>query len=203
MGSVVKVRKRPEALGGTARSDMVDSLKREKEVYDCIQIPFLRTWFHNCFSTMSKATHPWSSSRNILSPPPSFNDTTNNNTTPYSTSSLKYEVNYALKSIHLNHIADQSFVEELKNEIDILKKLDHPHIVRPMEVYQHQNQLFIVMELCAGGDLYSRDPYTEEDAARIVSCVLSAVSFMHRKNVVHRDLKVRANDFFNLLFWGK
>lgn len=187
MGSVVKVRKRPEAMGGTARSDMVDSLKREKEAHECIQIPFLGRWFHNCFSIMSKATHPWSSSRNILSSP-SFNDST----TSYSnTSSLKYEVNYALKSIHLNHISDQSFVEELKNEIEILKKLDHPHIVRPMEVYQHQHQLFIVMELCAGGDLYSRDPYIEEDAARIVSCVLSAVSFMHRKNVVHRDLKVR------------
>lgn len=42
------------------------------------------------------------------------------------------------------------------------------------------------MELCSGGDLYSRDPYTEEEAARIVSSILSAVSYMHQQGIVHR-----------------
>ena len=102
---------------------------------------------------------------------------------------------YAMKSIHLSRIADETFVEELKNEIAILKRLDHPHIVRPIETFNHRNQLFIVMELCSGGDLYSRDPYTEEEAARIVDGILSAVSYMHNKGIVHRDLK-----YENILF---
>jgi calcium-dependent protein kinase len=51
------------------------------------------------------------------------------------------------------------------------------------------------MELCSGGDLYSRDPYTEDEAARIVGSILSAVSFMHHKKIVHRDLK-----YENILF---
>lgn len=51
------------------------------------------------------------------------------------------------------------------------------------------------MEVCSGGDLYARDPYTEEEAARIVSSILSAVSYMHSKNFAHRDLK-----YENILF---
>lgn len=51
------------------------------------------------------------------------------------------------------------------------------------------------MDLCEGGDLYARDPYTEDEAARIVGAILSAVAFMHSHGVLHRDLK-----FENVLF---
>jgi len=105
------------------------------------------------------------------------------------------DYNYAMKSIHLSRVNDNNFVQELKNEIAILKKLDHPHIVKPIETFHWKNQIFIIMEVCSGGDLYSRDPYSEEEAARIISSVLSAVSYMHSNNVAHRDLK-----YENVLF---
>jgi serine/threonine protein kinase len=54
---------------------------------------------------------------------------------------------------------------------------------------------FYLQELCSGGDLYSRDPYTEEESARITSSILSAVSYMHSKGIIHRDLK-----YENILF---
>jgi calcium-dependent protein kinase len=54
---------------------------------------------------------------------------------------------------------------------------------------------FLSQELCSGGDLYSRDPYTEEESARITSSILSAVSYMHSKGIIHRDLK-----YENILF---
>lgn len=101
----------------------------------------------------------------------------------------KYEMHYAMKSIHLNRLKDEVYRLELRNEVEILKSLDHPHIVRPIETFEHHRQLCMVMEVCEGGDLYSRDPYTEEQAARIVESVLSAVAFMHARGVVHRDLK--------------
>lgn len=105
------------------------------------------------------------------------------------------DIEYAMKSIHLSRVTDDTFVQELKNEIAILKKLDHPHIVRPLETYYYKHQIFIVMEHCSGGDLYSRDPYTEEEAARIISSILSAVAYLHSNNVAHRDLK-----YENILF---
>lgn len=54
------------------------------------------------------------------------------------------------------------------------------------------------MELCTGGDLYSRDPYTENDAAKIIGKILSAVEYMHNNNIIHRDLK-----YENILFESK
>ncbi len=107
----------------------------------------------------------------------------------------KYEAYYALKSIHLNKVQDPVFVNELKNEIEVMKRLDHAHLSRLIETYEDKGQLYLVLELCSGGDLYSRDPYTEDQAARIVGSILSAVDFMHSHGIVHRDLK-----YENILF---
>lgn len=75
---------------------------------------------------------------------------------------------YGMKRIMLDRISPV-FIEELKNEIDILRNLDHPNIVRPHEVYTQKKQIYLIMELCAGGDLYTRSPYTEKQAGRITS----------------------------------
>lgn len=72
------------------------------------------------------------------------------------------------------------------NEVEILKQLDHPNIVKAMETYDYNGRLFLVLELCSGGDLYTRDPYTEDEAARIVTSLLSAVAYLHENNIVHR-----------------
>lgn len=103
-----------------------------------------------------------------------------------SSTSRERGIFYAMKSIHLSRVTDPTFIEELKNEIAILKTLDHPHVVRAIETFEHRNQIFIVMELNYGGDLYSRDPYTEEEAARITTSILSAVSYIHSMNIIHR-----------------
>ncbi|GMH78604.1 hypothetical protein TL16_g07869 [Triparma laevis f. inornata] len=91
---------------------------------------------------------------------------------------------YALKAIHLNRMTDE-FIQELKNEIDILKSLDHPNIVKPMETFNRRRQMFIIMELCSGGGF----------AAAITGKLLSAISYMHSRNITHRDLK-----FENIMF---
>jgi len=93
---------------------------------------------------------------------------------------------YALKSIQLDRIS-KTFVVELKNEIDILNAMDHPNIVKLHEVITHKKQIFLVQELCDGGDLYTRLPYTEKDSAYITGKLLSAVKYMHDHAIVHRD----------------
>jgi serine/threonine protein kinase len=110
---------------------------------------------------------------------------------------------YAMKTIQLDRIST-IYIDELYNEISILRTLDHPNIIKAIEVYHETNghmkglarkQLYIVLELCTGGDLYKRSPYSPKDAARYIDKLVSAVQYMHSMNVVHRDLK-----FENVLF---
>jgi len=82
----------------------------------------------------------------------------------------------------------------------ILKTLDHMNIINAYEVFQAKRSrtLMIVMELCTGGDLYARIPYTEQQAGRIIKQLLSAISYMHDRKIIHRDLK-----FENIVFESK
>jgi serine/threonine protein kinase len=119
---------------------------------------------------------------------------------------------YALKTIRLDQFEDsyECYLDEMKNEMDILRLMDHPNIVKAHEVFisnagattddasgtkrTHQ-QMCIVLELCVGGDLYDRLPYTEREAARIIEKVLNAVGYMHERGIVHRDLKLKISCF--------
>jgi calcium-dependent protein kinase len=101
---------------------------------------------------------------------------------------------YALKSIILSRVSDE-FIDELRNEITILQSLDHPNIVKAYEVYETSVNIYLVLEHCSGGDLYSRTPYSEKDSAKIVGKLLSAITHMHNHNITHRDLK-----FENIMF---
>lgn len=56
-------------------------------------------------------------------------------------------------------------------------------------MFESKQQIFIVMELCAGGDLYRHLPYSEKDAASITAKICSAIAYMHGRDVVHRDCK--------------
>lgn len=101
---------------------------------------------------------------------------------------------YALKMIQLDRVSPL-FLEELKNEIAILRTMDHPNIVKATEVYTYRKQIYIVMEACDGGDLYTRSPYSERQAATYMAQILSAINYMHEHSIVHRDLK-----YENVLF---
>ena len=101
---------------------------------------------------------------------------------------------YAMKRIILEKFTTE-FIDELKNEISILRDLDHPNIVKLYEVYDVKSQMYVVMDLCTGGDLWHRIPYTEKQAADITRKLVSAIAHMHDNGVTHRDLKLE-----NILF---
>ena len=103
-------------------------------------------------------------------------------------SKLSYAVKM-VKTTQLNN-KDNKFV---KQEIDILRQLNHKNIVRLHEVYLDLSQTFLVLDFLSGGELFDdiidRSHYTETDASICIQQVLEAVSHCHDSGIVHRDLK--------------
>ncbi|EQC26131.1 CAMK/CAMK1 protein kinase [Saprolegnia diclina VS20] len=82
----------------------------------------------------------------------------------------------------------------LKSEVAALRKIqEHPNIVSLLDVFETAGDVYVVMELCTGGELFERlaekGPYSEMDCVRHVRCMAEAVAFMHANDIVHRDLK--------------
>ncbi|AFZ79295.1 protein kinase domain containing protein [Theileria equi strain WA] len=81
----------------------------------------------------------------------------------------------------------------MKREIQIMKTLDHPNIIKLLEVYEDMEYLYLVMEMCSGGELFDRivkkGSFTEQNAACIMRQIFSAISYCHKRNILHRDLK--------------
>lgn len=98
----------------------------------------------------------------------------------------------AMKIIQIaSSIKDQ--VKSLSKEINILKELDHPNIIKVFEFYSNQKNFFIINELCTGGELFDKiievKYFSERVAANIMLQLFSAVNFCHENKVIHRDLK--------------
>ena len=102
---------------------------------------------------------------------------------------------YALKTLQINRM-DPAKMQELRDEITIMKGLDHPHIVRLYDVHEEKNKMYLVMEYCEGGELFDRlfqqegGKFTECKAAQLVQKMLASIHFMHTRNICHRDLKL-------------
>merc|ERR1712224_317496 len=98
---------------------------------------------------------------------------------------------YAIKVIDKKALKGKE--DSLENEIRVLRRLDHPNVVKLLEAYESKSSVYLVMELVTGGELFDRivekGSYTEKDAADLIKQVLSAVAYMHSSGVVHRDLK--------------
>lgn len=81
----------------------------------------------------------------------------------------------------------------MKREISIMKTLDHPNIVRLLEVYEDEECLYLVMEMCSGGELFDeivrRGCFSEQYAATMMRQIFSAIAYCHGRDIIHRDLK--------------
>jgi len=84
-------------------------------------------------------------------------------------------------------------VNDMKNEINVLKDLDHANSAKIYEYFHEQGKYYIIMDLCKGGDLFdeicAREKFSESDAAVLMEHLLCVVNYCHHKNIIHRDLK--------------
>lgn len=81
----------------------------------------------------------------------------------------------------------------LHRELELLRDLDHPNIVKFYEVYQDKCYFHLVMEYCSGGEVMEKfvkeKHLTEAETAKIMSKAFSAVKYLHERGIVHRDIK--------------
>ncbi|NXB80024.1 DCLK2 kinase, partial [Donacobius atricapilla] len=81
----------------------------------------------------------------------------------------------------------------IENEVSILRRVKHPNIIMLIEEMDTPTELYLVMELVKGGDLFdaitSSTKYTERDGSAMVYNLASALKYLHGLNIVHRDIK--------------
>jgi calcium-dependent protein kinase len=99
-----------------------------------------------------------------------------------------------VRSLKTRAKVDMERPELIKQEIEIRGELDHPNIAKLHEAFEDHRNVYLVSELCQGGELFDRiieaGRITEAQAAAVMQQVLSAVHHMHGRRVCHRDLTI-------------
>ncbi|KAL2316882.1 hypothetical protein Fmac_030758 [Flemingia macrophylla] len=101
---------------------------------------------------------------------------------------------YACKTIAKRKLVNKEDIEDVKREVQIMHHLSgQPNIVELVNVYEDKHSVHLVMELCAGGELFDRiiakGHYTERAAASLLRTIVQIVHTCHSMGVIHRDLK--------------
>jgi len=96
---------------------------------------------------------------------------------------------FAIKTIVKGRVTPE-LIQELENEIEILRRLDHPHVNQLHEVMHCRRRIYCVMDLCEGGSLAERDIPTEAAVADTMCQLLRGIIYLHANNICHRDLKL-------------
>jgi len=106
---------------------------------------------------------------------------------------------YALKCMRKGQVIALKQVEHVMNEKKLLDQCDHPFLLRLAATFQDDNEIYMLLELALGGELFSvlreRHRFEEPQGRFYASCVGAAFSYMHNSGIVYRDLKPE-----NLLF---
>lgn len=103
----------------------------------------------------------------------------------------------AVKVMNVDRITSY-YLRKLHTEIAILKSLDHPNIIKLQDVFFGKRSVYIVTDLCRGGELFELlnsgknqgFVFREDRAARLMRDMFSAVHYLHERGIVHRDLKL-------------
>ncbi|GLU05881.1 hypothetical protein SLE2022_229560 [Rubroshorea leprosula] len=110
---------------------------------------------------------------------------------------------FACKSIATRKLINRDDIEDVRREVQIMHHLTgHRNIVELKGAYEDRHSVNLVMELCAGGELFDRiiakGHYSEREAARLFRQIVTVVHNCHTMGVMHRDLKPE-----NFLFLSK
>ena len=83
--------------------------------------------------------------------------------------------------------------KEIKNEIEILKMMDHPYILKILEFHLTEDKFYILTDYCPEGDLFGeiciKTKFSEQESSFIIYQILQVLIYCHKMRVVHRDIK--------------
>ncbi|KAJ1961782.1 hypothetical protein GGI12_003050 [Dipsacomyces acuminosporus] len=100
----------------------------------------------------------------------------------------------AVKLIKKESIDTEVKLSKIKREIAALKAVDHSYIVRLHDIIETERYIGIVIEYASGGELFdhilAHRQLKETDACRLFAQLIAGVSYLHAKQIVHRDLKL-------------
>ena len=117
----------------------------------------------------------------------------------YLTSKEGHTELFATKKIPKSMADSENVKKYFHNEINILKEINHPNIMKLIEVKQSKDNYYLVCELCNGGSLndcldkyrkINRKPFTEEIVQYLMRQIIDAIKYLHNCHILHRDLKL-------------
>ena len=96
----------------------------------------------------------------------------------------------AIKKISFYNLPDNIKTKTL-SEIEILKSIDHPNIIKLYEYFFDNNYLFLITEYCNNGDLTSwiKKNNTELEILDVIKQIVEGLNYLHNKKIIHRDIK--------------
>ncbi|KAJ8406444.1 hypothetical protein AAFF_G00300180 [Aldrovandia affinis] len=111
----------------------------------------------------------------------------------YEATHIETQTKWAIKKVNREK-AGSCGVRLLEREVGILKRVNHGHIIHLEEVFETPKKIYMVTELCEEGELKEilkkKGRFTEEEAQHIIHSLAEATVYLHRKDIVHRDLKL-------------
>ena len=101
-------------------------------------------------------------------------------------------VRFAVKVLSKKKMNDEDKIS-MQTEIDILKQMDHPNVVKLVDVFEDERHWCLVMELMEGGELFDqileKEFFSEAEARDATKAIVDAILYCHGLGVVHRDIK--------------
>lgn len=97
---------------------------------------------------------------------------------------------YVMKIIERLHVKEP---KKMWNQIKLQRNITHPNIIKLYKVYADDNRIFFVLEYAKCGDLYEKilknESFCESDVVKIISSMLNALECIHKKRIIHKDIK--------------
>ena len=124
-------------------------------------------------------------------------------------------INRAMKVLKRKRTLESEGITDntIINEINILRKTDHPNILKLLSFYSNELSYNIITELCSEGELFDEinknGIFNEKKASYIIYQILSGINYCHKMNIIHRDIKpenifiIKREDYDNDLLFIK